>query len=75
MEMGAEAREDILKTRIDSLDLSTRTANALAGAGIRTVGGLARKSADDIRALEGLGEKAVGEIQNALARFGITMKS
>ncbi len=64
-----------MKTRIDSLELSTRTANALTNAGIRTVGGLARKSGEDILALEGLGDKAVHEIRDALARFGITMKS
>ncbi|MBI3573815.1 DNA-directed RNA polymerase subunit alpha [Candidatus Kaiserbacteria bacterium] len=73
-EMGNEAREDIMKTRIDSLELSTRTANALATAGIRTVGGLARKSTGDIRELEGVGEKAVEEIRDALARYGISMK-
>jgi DNA-directed RNA polymerase subunit alpha len=72
--MGAEAREDVMKTRIDSLELSTRTENALTNAGIRTVGGLARKGKDDLLALEGLGEKAVSEIRDALARFGVTMK-
>lgn len=75
IEMGSEAREDIMKTRVDTLELSTRTANALAGAGIRTVGGLARKSAEDILALEGVGEKAVEEIRDALNRYGITMKA
>ncbi len=74
-ELNNEAREDIMKTRVESLELSTRTAHALANAGIRTVGGLARKTANDILALEGVGEKAVEEIRDALARFGITMKS
>lgn len=73
--MGNEAREDVMKTRIESLELSTRTANALTGAGIRTLGGLARKSPEDILALEGIGEKAVEEIKEALSRFGITLKS
>lgn len=73
--MGAEAREDIMKTRIESLELSTRTANALTTAGIRTVGGLARKTAEDILAIEGVGEKAVDELRQALARFGVSLKS
>ncbi|KKQ05367.1 MAG: DNA-directed RNA polymerase subunit alpha [Candidatus Nomurabacteria bacterium GW2011_GWF1_36_47] len=34
---------DILKTRIDTLTLSTRTLNALTDANIRTIGGIARK--------------------------------
>jgi DNA-directed RNA polymerase subunit alpha len=73
--MGDEAREDVMKTRIESLELSTRTANALTGAGIRTLGGLARKTSEDILALEGIGEKAVEEIKDSLARFGISLKS
>jgi DNA-directed RNA polymerase alpha subunit len=32
-----------LKTRIEALDLSVRTVNALSNANIRTVGGLAKK--------------------------------
>jgi DNA-directed RNA polymerase subunit alpha len=72
--LGAEAREDIMKTRIDTLELSTRTANALANAGIRTVGGLARKTSGDLLSLEGLGEKAVSEIRDALARYGLSIK-
>lgn len=70
-----EAREDIMKTRIESLELSTRTANALTAAGIRTIGGLARKTAEDILAIEGVGEKAVDELKQSLARFGVTLKS
>jgi DNA-directed RNA polymerase subunit alpha len=73
-EMNAEAREDIMKTRIDTLELSTRTENALSNAGIRTVGGLARKSGADLLELEGLGEKAITEIRTALASIGVTMK-
>lgn len=74
-EMTSDAREDVMKTRVESLELSTRTGNALTNAGIRTVGGLARKTAADILALEGVGEKAVDEIKDALARLGVTMKS
>ncbi len=73
--MADDAREDVMKTRVDTLELSTRTANALATAGIRTLGGLARKSAEDILALEGIGEKAVEEIRDAIAHFGISLKS
>ena len=38
-----EADPEFLKTRIESLDLSVRTTNALSNANIRTVGGLAKK--------------------------------
>ena len=73
--LEAEAREDVMKTRVESLELSTRTANALTNAGIRTIGGLARKSKEDLLSVEGIGEKAVDEITQALAKFGVTLKS
>lgn len=73
-EVTEGAHEDVMKTRIESLELSTRTAHALTNAGVRTVGGLARKSPKDILALEGIGEKAVEEIQEALSHLGVSMK-
>jgi len=66
--------EDFLKTRIESLDLSARTMNALENAGIRTVGGLARKKEEDILALDGLGEKGLQEIKKMLGERGIILK-
>jgi DNA-directed RNA polymerase subunit alpha len=69
-----EVDTEFLKTRIESLDLSQRTVNALSHANIRTVGGLARKREDDILALEGLGQKGLQEIRRALSNYGITLK-
>lgn len=66
---------EFLKTRIESLDLSVRTVNALSNANIRTVGGLARKREEDLLSLEGLGNKGLQEIKRALSNFGITLKS
>ncbi|NIT74332.1 hypothetical protein GWO43_26370 [candidate division KSB1 bacterium] len=74
-EMTPESDTEALKTRVENLDLSTRTANALAAANIRTVGGLARKKEEDLLALEGLGEKAIAEIKDALKKLGVTLKS
>lgn len=69
-----EEGKEFMKTQIDTLDFSTRTANALAKANIRTVGGLARKREEDLLALEGLGEKGLKEIKRTLSNFGITLK-
>ena len=69
-----EAYEDFLKTRIESLSLSQRTANALTNANIRTVGGLVRKKEEDILDIEGLGNKGVQEIKKVLGEHGITLK-
>ncbi len=69
-----EVDPEILKTRVDSLDLSARTHNALSGANIRTVGGLARKKEKDLLEIDGLGAKGIQEIRKALGEFGITLK-
>ncbi len=65
---------DFLKTRVDSLKLSLRTINALSVESIRTVGGLVRKSEDDLLGIEGLGAKGVQEIKRALSDFGVVLK-
>ena len=65
---------DILKTRIDTLDLSTRTLNALTGANIRTIGGVARKKKEDLLEIEGIGDKGIQEIKKVLGNYGITLK-
>lgn len=65
---------DILKTRIDTLDLSTRTLNSLMTANIRTVGGIARKKKEDLLDIEGIGEKGIQEIKKVLSNYGITLK-
>jgi len=65
---------DVLKTRTDSLDLSTRTLNSLTAANIRTLGGLARKKREDLLEVEGIGEKGITEIKKVLAKFGLNLK-
>ncbi len=74
----AEATEttidpDVLKTRIETLDLSPRTLAALEEANIRTVGGLVRKSQDDILALDGIGPKGLEEIVALLTKMGVSL--
>jgi DNA-directed RNA polymerase subunit alpha len=69
-----EVDNDVLKTRIETLDLSTRTLNALENANIRTVGGLVRKKKDDVLALEGMGPKGVEEIESVLKGMHLAFK-
>ena len=71
---AAVVDEDSLKTRIDTLNFSARTMNALSAANIRTVGGLARKKEKDILDIEGMGAKGLAEIKEVLTTFGITLK-
>ncbi|MFM7088099.1 MAG: DNA-directed RNA polymerase subunit alpha [Candidatus Paceibacterota bacterium] len=73
-EEDKEDMTDALKTRIDALDLSTRTLNALTAANIRTLGGLARKKREDLLEVEGIGEKGITEIKKVLTKFGLSLK-
>ena len=65
---------DVLKNRIDSIGLSTRTLNALTAANIRTVGGIARKHVSDLLEIDGIGDKGITEIKEALAAFDLSLK-
>lgn len=69
-----EVDQEFLKTRIESLDLSVRTQNALTNANLRTVGGLIRKKEDDLLDIDGLGDKGIQEIKKAISNFGLTLK-
>ncbi|MEK7109176.1 MAG: DNA-directed RNA polymerase subunit alpha C-terminal domain-containing protein, partial [Patescibacteria group bacterium] len=71
---AAESTSEAMKTRIEDLELSSRTVSALEKANIRTVGGLARKKEQDLLEIEGLGPKAIQEIKRALGAFGIVLK-
>ena len=72
-EEGAE-EEEVFKTKLDTLKFSSRTLNALREAGIKTVGGVARKREETLREIEGLGDKGIQEIKKALGNFGINLK-
>lgn len=64
----------VLKKKVEDLELSTRTLNALVGGGIKNVGILAKKSEKKLKAVEGLGDKGIIEIKKALGNLGLTLK-
>ncbi|MDQ5962656.1 MAG: DNA-directed polymerase subunit alpha [Patescibacteria group bacterium] len=66
---------DATKVKIEDLGLSTRTENALIAASVKTSGGLARKSEEDLLNLDGLGEKGIVEIKKALSDLGLSLKA
>lgn len=72
-EESAEPDQEVLKTRIEALDLTSRTLQALEEASIRTVGGLVRKKKDDILALDGIGPKGLEEIEALLAKMKLNL--
>jgi DNA-directed RNA polymerase subunit alpha len=69
----SEVDTELLKTRIETLDLSSRTLQALEAASVRTLGGLVRKKKDDILALEGIGPKGVEEISELLEKMNLSL--
>lgn len=71
--LKTEVDPELLKTRIETLELSSRTLSALEEANIRTIGGLVRKRKDDILALDGIGPKGVEEIVSLLKNLGATL--
>lgn len=73
-ESKEELDAEFLKTRIESLNLSPRTINALTGANIRTLGGLVRKKEIDIMEIDGIGGKGMQEIKKMLGDYGVTLK-
>ncbi|MAQ59367.1 DNA-directed RNA polymerase subunit alpha [bacterium] len=73
-EVEPEPDQEVLKTRIETLDLSARTLEALESASIRTIGGLVRKKKDDILALDGVGPKALEEIVELLAGLNLKLE-
>lgn len=65
---------DYRSVLIDDVRLSSHTFNALSRAGIKTLGDIADKNEEELRDLDGIGEKAMQEIHRELGNFGITLK-
>ncbi|MFA5942150.1 MAG: DNA-directed RNA polymerase subunit alpha [Candidatus Paceibacterota bacterium] len=70
----AEGAVDATKLKLVDLGLSARIVGTLEGAGIKSAAGLARKSASALKEIDGIGEKAIGEISEALANAGLALK-
>lgn len=70
-----EGESDITKIVVEDLKLTGRTLNALLNNGIKTVGGIMRKSEKSLAGLEGMGDKAISEIKRKLKKLGLELKS
>lgn len=71
---SAGGAKDPSKLKVDELEIATRTATALADGGIKSVAGLLRKTATALKELDGIGDKAVEEITEALDKLGLELK-
>ena len=70
-----EVQEDVTKLVVEDLKLTGRTVNALLSNGIKTVGGIVKKSEKSLSELEGMGDKAISEIKRKLKKLGLELKS
>lgn len=71
---GTVAGKDAAKLKVEDLGLPARIAAALTEAGIKTVAGLSKKTASALKELDGVGDKAVTEIEEALLKLGHSLK-
>ncbi len=65
---------DPAKVKVTDLDLSARVIAALEEAGVKSLAGLARKSASQLKELDGIGAAAIESISNVLAEHGLILK-
>jgi DNA-directed RNA polymerase subunit alpha len=70
----SETVEDATKVLVEDLKLTGRTLNALLNNGIKTVGGIVRKSEKSLAELEGMGDKAISEIKRKIKKLGLDLK-
>ena len=68
------AGKDAAKVKIEELGLGARVETALDEAGIKSVAGLVKKTASQLKELDGIGDKAVTDIQEALDTLGLELK-
>lgn len=69
-----EKQEDILKTSIEDLGLSSRILTILNDGKFKTASKLVKKSEEDLKALPGMGDKGIKEIKKSLGKLGLTLK-
>ncbi len=67
--------EDAAKKELSEMEISARTASVLAAHNIKSVSGLLRKSEEQLKSLEGMGNKGIEEIKKALGKLGLELKS
>lgn len=66
-------QEDTLKIEVEDLKLSSRTINALNKAEIKTIKQLIKYTPEGLRDLDGVGDKAVVEIQESIDKLGVSL--
>jgi DNA-directed RNA polymerase subunit alpha len=66
--------KDVTKMSVEDMKLTGRTLNALVNNGIKTVGGIIKRSENSLIELEGMGEKSLSEIKRKIKKLGLEFK-
>jgi DNA-directed RNA polymerase subunit alpha len=75
LESQEEEKEDPKKIEVTSLkNLSTRTLNVLEKSRVSAVGDILKMTEDQLRNLEGMGDKGIKEIKKAIGDYGFNLK-
>ena len=69
-----EGETDVTKLAVEDMKLTGRTLNALVNNGIKTVGGILKKSEKTLSELDGMGDKAMSEIKRKIKKLGLELK-
>lgn len=65
--------DEVLKTRIEELDIPTRIVNALSNGGIETIEQLLDMPRNELMKIKNLGSKSLGVVEEKLKEKGITL--
>lgn len=71
----AALSDEVLKMRIEELDIPTRIVNALSKANLETIGQLLAAPRSDLLKVKNLGSKSLGIVEEKLKEKGITLQS
>jgi len=66
--------ETLMRLRLTELDICLRTLLRLEDAGIRTLGELTVRTADELCGCRGIGVTALAEIESALSGIGLALR-
>ena len=72
-EAGARPQPVLMDMGLDTLFVSRRAENCLRSAGCRTVGDVARKSANSLACVRGVGAGVLQEVRTAMGRLGLKL--
>lgn len=72
---AAKEEVDINEISVEELNFSTRTKNIIDNNKMKVIGDIAKYSEDELRQLEGMGDKSIKEIKKGISKFGIILKS